>query len=150
MRYEVAISFHGRSAKTKAVTYGRTKLASTDAVVVLDARDDDAAWEQVLKLVAPGDKRPIQGRSYLRHARVKDIYEDGTLYPASFQVGDSVRLHVPYGGFASVDGPYVDGNVSEVLSDTRYSIALHGYHNRFVDFSTREFAGRSGKFLRIA
>ena len=142
MRYEVAVLFHGRSAKTKAVVYGRTVTPGTDMVLVLEARDDQDAWAQVEKLVAPSDKRPIQGVSYIRHCRVKDINADGVLHPVKLAVGDRVRLHEPYSGMSLEC--HSAGSISEVLSDTVYSIALDGYCHRFVDFSASQLAKVGG------
>ena len=50
----------------------------------------------------------------------------------TYTLGERVRLFTPYAGLSV-------GEISECLLNNRYSIALDGYHNRFVDFSTDEF-----------
>jgi hypothetical protein len=59
-----------------------------------------------------------------------------------YQVGDRVILNDHYDGdyLRFDEGGYRIGAVSEVVAPGRlYSIALDGYHNRFVDFSVSEF-----------
>jgi hypothetical protein len=135
MRYEIPVIYFGKSAKNKALV-SDVVPKQPSRWVLIDARDDDHAWKQVCALVLTSDKRPISGKSYIRHSRIKNI-EDGHPFPADYKVGQRVKLHVPYTGMGS--GSFQIGEISEVLSPTVYSIALDGYINRFVDFSTREF-----------
>lgn len=139
MRYEIPVIFFGRSAKNKAIVSDMVPSNGPDKWVVIDAKDDADAWAQVVKTVLPGDKRPIAGKSYIRYSRIKA--DEGQAFPVQYKEGQRVKLHTPYSGM-SVNS-FQLGEISEVLSDTVYSIALDGYHNRYVDFSTREFVAIS-------
>ena len=58
----------------------------------------------------------------------------------TYTLGERVRLFTPYAGFWGFENEgFSVGEISECLLNNRYSIALDGYHSRFVDFSTDEF-----------
>lgn len=152
MRYEVPIIYTiGRYAKHKAaIPYSAPVLNGRDAAsrwVVLEAASDEEAFMKVTKILSPGDKRPISGKSYMGKWRMKPgtyALNDGKAPLASlprFKMGDRVVLHSAYQKSWTDDGRgFATGEISEVVSDTYYSIALDRFNNRYVDFTLREFA----------
>lgn len=136
MRYEIPVLYYGPSAKNKAIICDIIP-PKVDRWIILEAKNDEDAWNQVQKTLLPNIKKPIAGRSYIRHSRVKNS-EDAILLPMDYPVGTRVKLHTPYRGFSSKE--FTLGTINEQLSKTLYCITLDGYDNPYVDFSTREFS----------
>ena len=73
-KYNIGLHVNGRSAQNKAIVYGPSAgdiniTFTTSAAPIGYA--DELAWQEVCRVVLPGDRRPVAGRSYIRQCRQK-------------------------------------------------------------------------------
>jgi hypothetical protein len=124
MLYQIKFFPHGRSAKTKAsieptspTTFDYNRNKNENVLSVL-AQDDQDAARQLAELIAPEDKRPLMGTSYLRGAKVKALKVDDIVYCPTHTTG-----HDDAGNPQTMN----IGIVTEVLGDDP-STAFVGLH----------------------
>jgi hypothetical protein len=136
MEYRIRVIANGRSAKNKGLVTGRA-TSHTEAQdrrggwntesFAIEAASHDEAFAKVAKLFYPGDKRPLAGKSYIRHAALKPL-----------KLGAKVRTVEPYAFNPETGLGYRKGVVTEIVSERVVSVGFPGYHTQFVDFGLAE------------
>lgn len=158
MRYEIPVMWHvSPSAKNQGMIPETINFRHFDqgvgygwAWAIIDvpgnkyspATDDQAYAIVIKRLVTGKDRRPIAGRSYVRHWRAPDVSTNHGPIPfehlPKFKKDDRIILHKAYRAEIDFAG-YRTGVIDEVLSGSTYGLRLDGYPN-IVDFAIRDLA----------
>lgn len=69
MKYELVVEMHSPKAQNKGTIRPPAGFKHLN-VVKMEAANDNAAYDVLMKTFAPLDSRPLAGKSYLRQCRV--------------------------------------------------------------------------------